>query len=118
MTFIVNFMPKARTPTGPSKNSVAVLAYDGVCTFEIGIAIEVFGLPRMGPDWYRLIVCADRPGRPVSANGGVKIVADAGLEVLDSAGTIILPGWQNIDAVPPDALLQPLRRAYANGSRS
>ena len=33
--------------------------------------IEVFGLPRMGPDWYRLVVCADRPGQPVSANGGV-----------------------------------------------
>lgn len=73
MTFIVNFMPKMRTPTRSLKNSVAVLAYDGVCTFEIGIAIEVFGLSRMGSDWYRLVVCADRPGQPVSANGGSKL---------------------------------------------
>src|SRR5262249_2211733 len=33
---------------------VAVLAYDGLCTFELGIAVEVFGLPRPEFDfpWY------------------------------------------------------------------
>ena len=25
---------------------VAILAYDGLCTFEFGIAVEIFGLPR------------------------------------------------------------------------
>jgi hypothetical protein len=27
-------------------------------TFELGIAVEIFGLPGMGPDWYRVIGCA------------------------------------------------------------
>jgi AraC family transcriptional regulator, transcriptional activator FtrA len=41
-----------------------VLAYDGLCTFEFGIACEVFGLPRpeMGPGWYRFAICRVEPG--------------------------------------------------------
>lgn len=30
---------------------VVVLAYDGLCTFEFGVAVEIFGLPR--PKWAR-----------------------------------------------------------------
>jgi AraC family transcriptional activator FtrA len=29
-----------------SPPQVVVLAYDGLCTFEFGVAVEVFGLPR------------------------------------------------------------------------
>ncbi|MCV3305053.1 transcriptional regulator FtrA, partial [Leclercia adecarboxylata] len=34
---------------------VVALAYDGLCTFEFGIAVEIFGLarPEMGDNWYR-----------------------------------------------------------------
>jgi AraC family transcriptional regulator, transcriptional activator FtrA len=71
----------------------------------------------MGSDWYRVAVCADRPGKPLSANGGVKIVADTGLEALDRAGTIIVPGWQDIAVDPPDVLIDALQRAHANGVR-
>lgn len=94
-----------------------MLAYDGVNAFELGIAVEVFGLSNMGPDWYRVIVCADRPGVPLAAGGSVKVVAGAGLASLRRAGTIIVPGWQNIDAAPPEAVLDALRRAHARGAR-
>lgn len=96
---------------------VAVLAYDGVSTFEMGIAIEVFGLSDMGRGWYRVMVCADRPGRRLTANGGVKIVADLGLPALARAGTIIVPGWQDVEATPPEPLLDALRRAHRRGAR-
>ncbi len=101
----------------PDNTVVAVLAYDGVNAFELGIATEVFGLSNMGPDWYRVIVCADQPGVPLATGGGVKVVADAGLASLRRAGTIIVPGWQDIDAAPPEALLEALRRAHARGAR-
>ncbi len=29
-----------------SPPKVVVLAYDGLCTFEFGVAVEIFGLPR------------------------------------------------------------------------
>jgi AraC family transcriptional activator FtrA len=107
----------ALRPKRPRNDLVAVLAYDGVNAFELGMAVEVFGLPNMGPDWYRVIVCADRPRRPLAAGNGVKVVADAGLSSLRQAGTIIVPGWQDIDAVPPRALLDALRRAHSRGVR-
>ncbi len=118
MTDIVNIVPRpSKTAAMAPRNLVAVLAYDGVCTFELGIAVEVFGLAGMGSGWYRVVVCAARPGRPVAANGGVRIVAEAGLDTLRRAGTIIVPGWQSIEAHPPDVLLDGLRRAHANGTR-
>ena len=44
---------------------MAVLAYDGVSAFELGLTLEVFGLSKMGPDWYRVVVCSERPGQPL-----------------------------------------------------
>jgi AraC family transcriptional regulator, transcriptional activator FtrA len=112
----MKIMPKRAKAATPS-SLVAVLAYDGVSTFELGIAVEIFGLPGMGPDWYRVIVCSDRPGQTLSANGGVRIVVDAGLDALDGAGTIIVPGSPDIDAPSSPAMLSALTRAHANGKR-
>ncbi|KGM31595.1 transcriptional regulator, partial [Inquilinus limosus MP06] len=76
----------------PPNLTVAVLAYDGLCTFEFGVAVEVFGLPRPEfPDWYRFTVCAAEPG-PLRATGGIQVQAEAGLEALEQAGTIVVPG--------------------------
>lgn len=63
----------------------------------------------MGPDWYRVVVFSDRPGKTLSTNGGVKIVADAGLDELHRAATVIVPGSLDIDASP--AIVAALRRA-------
>lgn len=43
---------------------VVTLAYDGLCTFEFGVAVEVFGLarPEMGEGWYRHATAAIEPG--------------------------------------------------------
>lgn len=121
MTIIMDIMPRRFTtvtdPPRPLAKTVAVLAYDGVNAFELGIALEVFGLPNMGRDWYRVVVCAARPGAPVVTSNGIKLVTDAGLSCLRQAGTIIVPGWQNIEATPPRVLLDALRRAHARGVR-
>ena len=98
---------------------VVALAYDRLCTFEFGIAVEVFGLPRpeMGQDWYRFAVCAVDPG-PLQATGGFHVMADGGLEILAEAGTIIVPGWRGALSEPvPPALIEELRRAHERGAR-
>lgn len=111
-------MPKVGFARGAAARPVVVLAYDGLCTFEFGCAVEVFGLPRpeMGPDWYRFAVAAIEPG-PLRATGGVQVLADGGLDLLAGAGTVIVPGWRGVDAPVPEPLCAALRAAHAEGAR-
>lgn len=110
-------LPNRPHPRGPVNPRVAVVAYRGLCTFEFGIATEIFGLPRPEyPRWYRFAVAAAERG-PLQAVGGVRLQAEGGLERLSRAGTIVIPGWRGADEPPPGALLDALRRAHARGAR-
>lgn len=113
MPTIVKIMPK--TDFNPL---VVTVAYDGLCLFEFGCAVEVFGLPRpeMGDGWYRFAVAAIDAG-PLRATGGVQVLADGGLDLLSKAGTIIIPGWRGASAPVPEELCAALRRAEAGGCR-
>lgn len=105
-------------PSPPANRLVVALAYDGLCTFEFGIAVEVFGLdrPEMGAGWYRFLVAGERPGQ-LAAAGGITVAASAGPEALAQAGTIVIPGWRGIDAAVPEALSAALRAAHRRGAR-
>ncbi len=102
----------------PSRRSVAILAYDGLCTFEFAQAIEVFSLrrPELGVPWYDCKVCAAGPG-PLRAQGGVTMEVRHGLRAIESANTVVVPGWRHELDEPPPALLAALRRAHARGAR-
>ncbi|MBS0640672.1 MAG: transcriptional regulator FtrA, partial [Proteobacteria bacterium] len=97
---------------------VVAVAYDGLCTFEFGCAVEVFGLarPEMGPDWYRFAVAAAEDG-PLRAAGGITVGVTGGLDLLAGAGTVIVPGWRGTSAPVPPALCDALRAAHAAGAR-
>jgi AraC family transcriptional activator FtrA len=114
----VKIMPKGQVPDPPANPLVVAVAYDGLCTFEFGCAVEVFGLPRpeMGANWYRFAVAGIEPG-PLRATGGVQVMADGGLDLLEQAGTVIVPGWRAIEAPVPEALCAALRRAHRGGAR-
>ena len=105
-------------PLLPSAGLVAVLAYDGLCTFEFGIAVEVFGLPRPEFDfpWYQFAVVAAE-GRRARATGGIVIEADARLNRLNEASTIIVPGWRDRTERPPERLLKAISQASKRGAR-
>ncbi|GAA0600791.1 transcriptional regulator FtrA [Caenispirillum bisanense] len=115
---IMPIAPPASLPADARRRRVVALAYDGLCTFEFGIVVEVFGLPRpeVGPDWYSFAVAAADPG-PLRATGGVRVMADGGLDLLATAGTIVIPGWRDREERPPAALLHALRAAHAGGAR-
>ena len=101
------------------KNHLGVaLAYDNLCTFEFGCAVEMFSLarPELGVDWYRFAVCAERRGA-VRAAGGISVQVPHGLAMLARADTIIIPGWQGVDVAPAPALLRRLVAAHARGAR-
>lgn len=97
---------------------VVAIVYDGLCTFEFGIAAEVFGLarPEMGQDWYRFASAAIEPG-PLRAGGGITIASDGGIDLLDQADMIIIPGWRGAEAPVPAALTEQLVAAHRRGCR-
>jgi len=99
-----------------SAPNVLVLAYDGLCTFEFGVAVEIFGLhrPEMGEAWYRFAVAAVDEGE-LRATGGIRILTDGDLSLLNAADLIIVPGWRGTDQPVPAPLCEALRQASARG---
>jgi AraC family transcriptional activator FtrA len=93
-----------------SRHRVVALAYDGLCTFEFGVAVEIFGLPRpeMGDRWYQFAVAAVDDGE-LRATGGIRLMTDGGMNLLGDAETIVVPGWRGIDS--------PSRRRCASAGR-
>jgi AraC family transcriptional activator FtrA len=114
MTISVNILPMLSA----AARRVVALAYDGLCTFEFGIVVEIFGLPRpeITVPWYRFGVCSLDRG-DLRATGGVRVRVDTGLRGLRRAGTIVIPGWRDADERPPERLLNEIRAAHARGAR-
>lgn len=119
MPYIGQIMPNAITSENIRPGlQVITLAYDELCIFEFGVAYEIFGLPRpeMGTNWYRFRVAAIEPG-PLTAAGGLMVAGHGGLELLEQADIIIIPGWRGVDALVPALLIQSLQAAHQRGAR-
>lgn len=96
---------------------VYAIAYDGLCTFEFGIAVELFALPRPEfSSWYKFATLKAEAG-PIRALGGLTLEADDDLDKLKDASLIIVPGWRSADAPVPEALCAALRAAHEAGAR-
>jgi len=120
MPTIVKIVPKSRTTQKHDRavsHRVAVLAYEGLCTFEFGIAVELFGLPRPELDaWYSFEVCGLERGL-IRATGGVSVLPRRGLNGLLDADTIVIPGWRDPEEPPPQRLIRTLVAAHKRGAR-
>ncbi|MFI6094891.1 GlxA family transcriptional regulator [Lentzea sp. NPDC051213] len=94
------------------RHRVAVLVLPGVPALEFGIATQTFTADLH----YDVVICAgDGPGPVPSA--GFTVTATAGLGALTEAGTVIVPGYQDIDTEPPSNVLDALRAAHDAGAR-
>ncbi|MBE2315115.1 helix-turn-helix domain-containing protein [Solirubrobacter sp. CPCC 204708] len=88
-------------------HEVAVLALDAVVPLDLAIPAQVFGTYEETP--YRVTVCAATPSVPTMA--GFAITAQAGLEALAHADTVIVPGFSPHLRVPDEPVLEALRGA-------
>ena len=97
-------------------HTVAVLALDGVVAFDLATPIEVFTRTRLvdGSTPYEVRICAAT--EEVDA-GAFVLRAPWGLNVLDTADTIILPGCVDPTVPVPEEVLDRLRRAAGRGTR-
>ncbi|MBD0670532.1 GlxA family transcriptional regulator [Streptomyces sp. CBMA156] len=96
---------------------VAALLNPVQSTFELGCAVEVFGTRRPGiPQHYTFTTCTHTPG-PVPTTAGYAISVPHGLAALDTADTVILPGWLPPGEPLSDPVRHALLRAHARGAR-
>jgi AraC family transcriptional activator FtrA len=98
--------------------TVAAVVDQGALTFDFAIPCEVFGLDRsdIASPWYEFLVVA-AGDRRVQTQTGFVIEAPLGLDALDDADTIVVPGWASPEIEPSDALVAALRRAHRRGAR-
>jgi AraC family transcriptional activator FtrA len=97
---------------------VVALALDGLVTFDLACATHVFGRDdRDEPQLlYRFEVCAVRRGR-VATSDGLVIAVEHGLEALDGADLVVVPGYVPTMVAPPARALASVRAAHARGAR-
>jgi len=91
---------------------IAVVALPGVLALEFGTATQVFGRD----PHYDLTVCAESQAAPLPESG-IVIHTSAGLEGLKRAQTVIVPGYEDVDATISPAVLNALRAAHTRGAR-
>ncbi|MEU4313038.1 helix-turn-helix domain-containing protein [Nocardia sp. NPDC024068] len=96
---------------------VVVLVRPVQSTFELGCAVEVFGTERAGIEQhYEFDICTETPGQ-VPTTAGYAISVSRDLSALESADTVIIPGWDPVEAPLPDRVCRALLDAHARGAR-
>lgn len=101
---------------------IAVLAVDQVVGLDLGTPSQVFRTARDADDRHFYTVDTCTPGaRPVRSTAGFQVLPDHGLELLEGADTVIVPGvhgdaTRRRDAVEPE-VIEALRAAYDRGAR-
>ncbi len=78
------------SPAAPHR--VVALVHEPQSTFELACAAEVFGIERRGISTrYVFGVCTERPG-PLATRAGYDMAVTDGLDALDRADTVVVPG--------------------------
>jgi transcriptional regulator GlxA family with amidase domain len=109
-------------PQGSSHrpHQVAVIVDEGTNPFEVGVATELFGLPRpelglSGP-LYEVTLCTPTP-RVRMNHGFFTLTGVPGLDAVNDADTLVVPGRPD-NVVPRGAAVRDaIRRAHARGAR-
>lgn len=96
--------------------TIAVVAYDQISLTELALAYHVFAYPYDGLEQrYAFRVCAGEPGR-LRARPGLELRCDYGLDAVRGADIVLIPAWRDVDELPPEPMLEALRRARAGGA--
>jgi transcriptional regulator GlxA family with amidase domain len=116
MTLSIDFLPKL-CHAGPMLTNVAVLVYDGVAPFELGVLHEAWGYDRSddGLPTFDFAVCAPNAG-PVRMDAGFGLTVENDLSRAAEADLLAVPARSENHPVP-DSVLQVLADGHARGAR-
>lgn len=96
---------------------VAVVVYDTVAMFELGVLCEAWGTDRtaQGVPSVEFAICTPCPGRIETDIAGVGVDVSEGLDRVTQADLVCIPAHAMDQPVPPDVLAA-LRDAHARGA--
>jgi transcriptional regulator GlxA family with amidase domain len=97
---------------------VVALCLEGLVAFDLTAATQVLIVASAadGTPLYEVSSCSVGGGE-VATTTGFGLRPEGDLDALDSAETIVVPGYFALLDPPPDAVLEALRRAAARGAR-
>ncbi|MFI5764118.1 GlxA family transcriptional regulator [Streptomyces sp. NPDC051563] len=105
-------------PKAPALHRVVAVLQPPQSTFPLACATEVFADhgPAI-PARYAFEVCTEHPG-PVRTHAGYDLLVTTGLDALEHADTVLIPGWhQPAGTEAPAAVIAAVRRAHGRGAR-
>jgi len=89
---------------------IAVVAMPGVLTLDMGIPLHAFDF-----EPYDVTVCGEGPVEDFQTH--TLLTPPAGLEAIDVADTVIVPGYLPIAVPPSDEVVDRLQAAFERGAR-
>lgn len=97
--------------------TVAVIAFNDISPFHLSVPCLVFGKDRKVGEspWFELVVCAGEAGE-LRTNAGFTVHCAHDLNEVVGADIVIMPSWRDVTEAPPQALIEALKAAHANGA--
>lgn len=116
MTTCIDYLPNLCQNIAMIKN-VAVVVYDGVAPFELGVVCEVWGTDRSDQDLpvFDFAVCAPQVGA-VTTTAGFAIQVARDLSRVEEADLVAVPALPRGIAIPA-GVIDALRAAHDRGAR-
>ncbi|MCT7352732.1 helix-turn-helix domain-containing protein [Streptomyces sp. 15-116A] len=112
-------MPQGSSQS-PRPHRVAVIVDEGTNPFEVGVATELFGLPRpeLGLPYvpYEVTLCTPTPEVPMN-HRFFTMTGVPGLDAVDDADTLVVPGRPDNVVPRTETVLDAIRRTHARGAR-
>ncbi|NGY64892.1 helix-turn-helix domain-containing protein [Lentzea sp. NEAU-D13] len=101
-----------------SSHRIVVIVEESTNPFELGCAIEIFGLhrPEIGGHLYDFRLCTPEPAT-LMRDGFFTLTGVADLHVADTADTLIIPSRPTLDVPRRPDVLDALRHAHVRGTR-
>lgn len=97
--------------------TIAVIAFDQISPFLLAMPCTVFRDDPARPDepCFRLLVCSAEK-RTLQSNAGFAIQTRHTLRDAEQADIVIVPSWRDPQELPPEPLLNCLRKAHQRGA--
>jgi transcriptional regulator GlxA family with amidase domain len=104
---------------GSSPHRVAALCLDGLVAFDLTAATQVLiaASDAAGTPLYE-VTCCSPDGSAVTTTSGFVLEPQSGLEALEAADTVVVPGYFAVLDPPPGAAIEALRDAADRGARA